>query len=519
MNIKKIIRKILSIDDCKIWSPNWFGFIFSISLGIGSVAVNNIRNNFYVPLYNALAITDSSITYPFMMIFLSNFLSYFIGWIIIFTCTYIGSESRKNNFIANLPIRCANLSQKINYDQYYIVEYFYNGVYNIAYGIANSAFFLYKMLKEVKDSQAILVTIAITILFILVSIGALFLNKIFEYSYTKQYGKLMTFFDTLSKQNIVRTHVNYKFLNKNYCILYKSLIGKMLTPNILVWINTSLAPMAYIIFWRPYKSGNYTYGEFMSITNMFSNIIFAVALLTDGLVYFGKFIGLNESLKNIKINNPRSIGENLSINAKVFFENENSNITLEYNLLLEEIVSKNSKYYLYGANGLGKTVFTQIFNITNNNLENEILELILPKNTIIIPEQANILMIDLEKIDYKQFLRNFENLQNIKEANINFTNNLDKDYNDAKYLIDYFGKFNGAKKWKIIAAYALLFEFVIWDDPFWGIEDQGVAFDYFCNNVKSCLILGAKKDGLPNVLVKQYLNSYLNKKIKKIKIT
>lgn len=205
----------------------------------------------------------------------------------------------------------------------------------------------------------------------------------------------------------------------------------------------------FAVFYSFYANKKIDLGTFFQLINIWSMINLSVTNLAKGIEEYFKSDLAKQRLVTTIINhehNENIIIKNLSIS--IMHKKRKKKIISNFSITVEPGQKINI------VAGKGKT---SIMRAIQGMLKHK-GEILMPRNALLIPEQPIIpanFIYEMDQSKKEKFKKNCEIIdaefaKKIEEKNIE--------------------KLSGAEKWKILAAYSLCFDCVIWDDPFWGLD-------------------------------------------------
>lgn len=466
--------------------------ILAIILSIGIyLYLNFLRNEWYLNFYKAIE-TRNNINQSviiFLIIACAIILNDFIKGLMK---TKFISQARKKNFTQQIKNNENDIENDIDYaqriceDQRFSAEYFINAIDEWLMGIGIICIFVPHMffLIGANNYSIMLILIGYSSLLFLFNFG--YIKKLLQtklYQFEENEGKLRNFLSIWLNKHAVRP-INFSW---NYFTLAKKNMEKYFTTKLLINAIQSLYEnigliIPFIAFYNLYASNKISFPSLFQLINLWTNINFAIKNIAKGIENYICYDITKKRLKNILENVSENISGNISESAKngdeniVHKNNENielKNITIiikQKNHSMKIIenfwlqIQKGQRVNIVAKNGMGKTTLMRAM----QNMIKYDGTILVPEKTIWIPEQPIITPNFIQEIDNKKFQ------DNCKIMNLNLNGNP-------------YENLSGAEKWKTIAAYAMCFEYIVWDDPFWGISND----DYiqtFLENTNTVLI-------------------------------
>lgn len=470
-NNKEMPDKKMNILNDKLkqmnqWKANKSNYFIPIGIAIFHVSIGFVRNKIYPYLYTQLENkTFSQYSFSLIVISACNILETF--FVKFFLDIYIAYESAKNRESKRFITRNHNndLSHNISVDQKEIVENYLKFVYYLSYSIIGSLVFMKNLFSlmsfDKASSFAVFSILSITFTFFHVykKLSKKNANRLLE-SEANLIKLLHSWYDQ-SCISVDFDEENFKKYIKNS---KKSEILNSFLNNANNLMQGMLILVPYLIFANHFISNKITRLQFDQITSNLFAVIMCYIFIDSAMDYYYKYCANKERLNSIKVNNTIINSENISIKDLYIKYNEKF-IIKNFNLA----VNSNDIVNIVGKHGKGKS---SIMKALQDKIKYE-GSISYPLNSSIcfIPECASIPQ------NYK-FKLTDEFIYNCKLLNVN------------PYLS--VNECSGSQKWRLIAAWALCHEYIVWDDPFWG-EQNEEFLNIFFNNMKSGIIFSSKK--------------------------
>ena len=264
-----------------------------------------------------------------------------------------------------------------------------------------------------------------------------------SYVHEEKEGNFRKFLELFFSQNAIsRIRFDYSKLEEANEYLKKKDILDILTKSIRDVYNNIAIILPFALLYSSFVSDKINWGMLMLLVNLWTQVHLAIIGIAKA---FENLIKANVSYRRLKIQEKqKGIGANILIQGLRIIINDNKIID-DFNLITKE----NEKINIFGENQKGKTT---IMKAMQGFCDYE-GDIVLPNNIFWIPESPIIpyQFYDLNDEKYSKFIEIFE---------------VDKDLE--------FENASGSEKWKIIAVYALAnnYDWIIWDDPFWGLDAE-----------------------------------------------
>lgn len=420
--------------------------IFFISYGIIFTGVQNFRNDLYVPLYSS--IDNKNGKELKMSVFKLSMLATFIfslDFISEFFKEYMAFRNRKKTtpFLESHE----DLSQHLSVDQKTIVENYCAAFFNFFPSLFVICFFAPKMFKIIGKDYILIGGLLGYIVITFLSIG------LFKYFYGIFYKKNVfleekirlyfhSWFDT---KKMLPINFNKETYRKNIKgLLIVGLFNSFNKAAITLYQSISLV-LPYVIFLSHYLSGEYNFGVYMQLINIWASINYSIQGLFQGWENYSAF-KVNENRMTWALKNSQdnlNYGSSIKLrNVKLSFEEKNV-------LYIEDVLFEVGKVVnVYGKHGSGKTSLAKI--IAGILKSEGYVETI--RGLVYIPEGVRIPQ-DTEFENTEEFIR-YCKIFKVDPLTV-------------------FETACGSEKWRLIMSYALsLNKYVIIDDPFWGDSEM-----------------------------------------------
>ena len=212
----------------------------------------------------------------------------------------------------------------------------------------------------------------------------------------------------------------------------------------------------FVIFYSSYLNNTISFAIFMQLVNLWVQITFGAKKIAESIEYYNEYAVAKYRFKNNYKNQIKTSNSIILKNIIIYAKNKKliDNFSLQ--------VDAHQKVIIVASNKSGKTTLMNAMQGVRS-FEGEIY---IPKKTLFIPE--NPLMphktIISSSLEFKSKCKIFDINSNL-----------------------FFEDASGAEKWKLLAAYASCFDFVVWDDPFWGISDIDAELELLLQNINGAL--------------------------------
>lgn len=309
-----------------------------------------------------------------------------------------------------------------------------------------------------------------------------YFKKVIQVSVYKQEeneGKLRKFFFQWLQKKCVRPigFAGDKFENAQKSLSRYYFVNNMIEAVRNLYENIGLI-IPFAIFYSLYHFGSISFAIFIQLVNLWTSINFAISMLAQAIEHYVNYDVSKKRLQSMELElceyEKKSDYQNHISDCLKEFDKvcvmKNVSIFMNNKRLIENFnleVQSFEKINIIGPNSRGKTTLMQ----TMQGFHNHEGTIEIAKNTLWIPEQP-ILPDKVHFQQSKQFI------------------NACKDFEIEPTLE--FATTSGGQKWRLLAAYATMFDFVVWDDPFWGLE-ANIYLDKLIPKLRSCIIFSAQE--------------------------
>ena len=240
----------------------------------------------------------------------------------------------------------------------------------------------------------------------------------------------------------------------------------------------------FAVFYSLYHFNKINFATLIQLVNLWTQINYAVLSMIKGIERYSNY-GICARRAMIFQDNVYN-SDSLKIeNLKIYVGKKK--IINNFNLELKPKMKIN----IVAKNGVGKTSMMQAIQ-GFRKCEGKVS---VPKNILWIPEQP-LLPEKLRICEIENNMIKKKRISNSIGMNIDieqFKKNCEIVEVDSSLI---FVNASAAQKWRLIVAYAMCFEFVVWDDPFWGLDAQE-EIKKFLPYMQSVLIFSYKPiDGM-----------------------
>lgn len=413
---------------------------------LACIAINLIlvfqRNNWYASFYTAIN-NKHSLVYSINYFLLIAFFIFCIDYIKGFVRIHFVNESIES-FVLNEQER-VDSAQRICEDKklqalnfFDALDFFFSSIFLLlVFGV--KLFFM--MRKSALYIMIVLFVYMFLIFLINFKLFKVWIQKAFN-DYSEKEALLRSFLSSFLNKNCVRPIAFdwQKFAHMQNAFKQWNTI-KLLNETLRGFYESIGLILPFALFYSFYCNSLIDFGVFMQLINIWTQMNYAIILFARAMNYYFNY---EVSRKRSDISQRVVQNDcNAIILEKIEIVMRGKKIVQNFSLHLE----MGNKLNVIAAHSCGKTSIMQAM----QGFRKFKGKIFLPHNVLWIPEQPIMpLRYNFEKTP--QFL------QYCKLIGID---------SDIK-----FDQACGYEKWKLICAYALCFDFVVWDDPFWGLNAQ-----------------------------------------------
>lgn len=453
--------------------------LFSIVLSIAiHLYLTYLRNEWYADFYSAIQNKSSlvsSITYFLILASLIALNDVFKGMARV---RFI-AKRRYEGISMLLKIQApSDFAQRVSEDKRLQAENFISAVDYFVLGVGTICVFIPRLFYLI-GAHAIFVVFLLciysSIVFIL-NFGYLKNNlQVSFYKYEESEASFRKFLSSWYNKRCVKP---IKFASTMLTLSRLSMQRfywmKIFVDNLRNFYESVGLIIPFAIFYSFYCVGQIEFARFIQLINLWVQVNFGVIILAKGCE---SYINADTSRHRLNIEPTHYLhGDSLKLENVSMFSKKRKiieNFSCELKL--------GDKVNIVAENGVGKTSLMQA--MQKMRAYSGIISV--PENIIWIPEQP----ILPDKMSFQEV---FGNDDERFKANCAFMEV------DSQLLVE---GASGSEKWRLIAAYAMLFDFIVWDDPFWGL-DARVQLQRVLPRFRSALIFSqCEIDGMKHVVL------------------
>lgn len=435
------------LEKYKSYKKYVFGIIASISL---SIYLSLIRNNWYGDFLQTIEQRGPikfSIIY-FIILAVIIVLNDFIKDVL--EIKFI-TKNRNSNFKQQDLIQTQNqtveFSQRIAEDQHYQAKHFIKALDFWILSVGTVLVFLPRLIFLTKGNRIFVLSVLIIYSSLIFLLNFGYIKKLLQSkraNFENNEASLRKFLASWLDKHCIRP---IKFSNQ-YLIKAKKhmeqyyITKKLIDSSISLYQSIALV-LPFAVFYSLYSSNKIGFAQFMQLINLWTHLSYAITNFAQGIKNYVLF-DITKQRLHYKIDNKINYQNNgIKLENITIKINNQKELIKNFNLNIKE----GDKINIIGPNGAGKT---SLMHAMQGMIEYE-GNISISENIVWIPEQPI-----LPETTSSELSTSKEFEKACKLFEIAYSNN--------------FSNLSGAEKWKIIAAYSMLFKTIVWDDPFWGLN-------------------------------------------------
>jgi len=417
------------------------------------------RNNWYQFFYSSIA-KKQSISYDvFHFVFISFMFFIVESCSNFFKVLFIKKQRLDHNLLQYSYI---DFSQRFSEDNRLKANYFIDFFVKFLKGVGILTIFIPKLHFLLKDSFYYVFTIFVIYICFSLFINYGFIRRLFVFYYDnflEKEAQLRKFLFVWFQRECIQPFLFDKSKLVSAIVSMKQYYFiKAFSENFRNFYDAIGLILPFVMFYSLYLDNFITFAILMQLINLWVQINYAVTNLEQSYQAYISFMVSHNRL-NFKVQKLNIINDSKLILKNITIIIEKKIIFKDLNFLLNAQEQVN----FVAPNKRGKTTLMKVMQGYIPFLG----EIKVPKNILWIPE----------KVVWPEYLKLCETKK--FQENCNFMNVLPNLY---------FESASGSEKWKLIASYAMLFDFVVWDDPFWGVQDAQKELNLILPKLKAVLI-------------------------------